>query len=176
MIVELAACAADVRSQAACLLQEAFPQAYARTAREEVDKVTASPCIALGVMRGDELLGMVSARPQYGVTAWELHPLAVKVSLRGRGIGRTLVSELERRVALLGGVTLYLGCDDERGETSLGGVDLYDDLPGRIAAARAWGSHPMPFYRKLGYQIVGVLPDANGSGKPDILMAKRLDA
>jgi aminoglycoside 6'-N-acetyltransferase I len=30
------------------------------------------------------------------------------------------------------------------------------------------------FYRKLGFVIVGVVPDANGPGKPDILMAKRV--
>ncbi|MCA9940912.1 MAG: AAC(6')-Ia family aminoglycoside 6'-N-acetyltransferase, partial [Anaerolineales bacterium] len=27
---------------------------------------------------------------------------------------------------------------------------------------------------KLGYAIVGVVPDANGWGKPDIIMAKRI--
>jgi aminoglycoside 6'-N-acetyltransferase I len=30
------------------------------------------------------------------------------------------------------------------------------------------------FYQKLGYVIVGVIPDANGPGKPDIMMAKRV--
>jgi hypothetical protein len=34
--------------------------------------------------------------------------------------------------------------------------------------------HPYEFYQKLGFVIVGVLPDANGPGKPDILMAKRV--
>jgi len=28
---------------------------------------------------------------------------------------------------------------------------------------------------KLGFAIVGVLPDANGPGKPNILLAKRVD-
>jgi aminoglycoside 6'-N-acetyltransferase I len=32
--------------------------------------------------------------------------------------------------------------------------------------------HPYEFYQKLGYVIVGVMPDANGLGLPDILMAK----
>jgi aminoglycoside 6'-N-acetyltransferase I len=32
--------------------------------------------------------------------------------------------------------------------------------------------HPTAFYQKLGFQIVGVMPDANGIGKPDIIMAK----
>jgi hypothetical protein len=34
--------------------------------------------------------------------------------------------------------------------------------------------HPFEFYQKAGFSIVGVVPDANGPGKPDILMAKRL--
>jgi aminoglycoside 6'-N-acetyltransferase I len=36
------------------------------------------------------------------------------------------------------------------------------------------GGHPFAFYQKLGYEVVGVIPDANGFGKPDILMAKRI--
>ena len=34
--------------------------------------------------------------------------------------------------------------------------------------------HPYEFYVKMGYKIVGVIPDANGIGKPDIWMAKRV--
>jgi aminoglycoside 6'-N-acetyltransferase I len=34
--------------------------------------------------------------------------------------------------------------------------------------------HSYTFYQKCGFAIVGVVPDANGPGKPDILMAKRV--
>jgi len=30
------------------------------------------------------------------------------------------------------------------------------------------------FYQKLGFVIVGVMPDANSFGKPDIYLAKRV--
>jgi aminoglycoside 6'-N-acetyltransferase I len=35
-------------------------------------------------------------------------------------------------------------------------------------------NHPYEFYQKMGYTIVGICPDANGFGKPDIYMAKRV--
>jgi aminoglycoside 6'-N-acetyltransferase I len=34
--------------------------------------------------------------------------------------------------------------------------------------------HPYEFYQKMGYVITGVVPDANGRGKPDIMMSKRV--
>ena len=73
-----------------------------------------------------------------------------------------------------GGITLWLGTDDEMGQTTLSGVDLYPDVCAHIAAVRNLRGHPYEFYRKLGFAIVGVLPDANGPGKPDIYMAKRV--
>ncbi len=66
--------------------------------------------------------------------------------------------------------------DDEDGLTSLSGVDLYPDVWQHVAAVRNLGGHPYEFYQKCGYVIVGVVPDANGPGKPDILMAKRVSS
>ena len=40
-------------------------------------------------------------------------------------IGRALVADLEERVRERGGHTVMLGTDDERGETSLAGIDLF---------------------------------------------------
>ena len=59
--------------------------------------------------------------------------------------------------------------------TSLADVDLYADIPGHIRRLHDLGkSHPFLFYRKLGFVVTGVMPDANGPGKPDIFMSKRL--
>jgi hypothetical protein len=54
------------------------------------------------------------------------------------------------------------------------GPDLYLDPLGAAAPIQNLGRHPFEFYRKVGFVIAGVLPDANGFGKPDIFMAKRV--
>jgi aminoglycoside 6'-N-acetyltransferase I len=73
-----------------------------------------------------------------------------------------------------GGTTIYLGTDDEDNMTSLSGIDLYPNVVEHIAHMRNLRRHPYEFYQRLGYVIVGVIPDANGMGKPDIIMAKRV--
>jgi aminoglycoside 6'-N-acetyltransferase I len=105
---------------------------------------------------------------------WELHPLVVRSERQGEGIGRALVQDLEALVRERGAQTLWLGTDDEDDMTTLAGVNLYDDLPGHMARIRNLKGHPYEFYLKCGFVIAGVVPDANGPGKPDILMAKRV--
>jgi aminoglycoside 6'-N-acetyltransferase I len=91
------------------------------------------------------------------------------------GIVRQLVDTFEAEVRARGALTVTLGTDDCSGMTSLGGADLYADVAGHIRDVRDLGrSHPFLFYRKLGYVVTGVLPDANGLGKPDIFMSKRV--
>ncbi len=119
-------------------------------------------------------LGWVGGRPNYDGNVWELHPLVVRPDRQRQGIGRALVADLEAHVQVRGGLTLWLGTDDEDDMTSLAAVDLYDDLPGRLATIRNLKGHPYEFYRKCGFVIAGAVPDANGRGKPDILMAKRV--
>ena len=121
-----------------------------------------------------KVAGWIAGHANYGGRVWELHPLVVRRDCRGQGIGRALVNDFEEQVRLRGGSTLYLGTDDENDRTSLGGVDLYPDPLTAAAQIQNVGRHPFEFYRKLGFVIVGVLPDANGFGKPDIFMAKRV--
>jgi hypothetical protein len=95
-------------------------------------------------------------------------------SVQRRGIGRALVADLEVQVRQRGALTILLGSDDETTMTTLSGVDLYPDVWPHIRSIRNLRGHPFEFYQKCGFVIVGVVPDANGFGKPDILMAKRV--
>lgn len=120
------------------------------------------------------LLGWIGGYHSYA-EVWELHPLVVLPSAQGRGIGRALVADFEARVRERGGLTITLGSDDEDDMTSLSGVDLYPNPWEHIARIRNLRQHPYEFYQKCGFTIVGVVPDANGFGKPDILLAKRVE-
>jgi aminoglycoside 6'-N-acetyltransferase I len=120
------------------------------------------------------VLGWVGGIPEYDGHAWELHPLVVHPDYWGQGIGRALVVALEEQVRAQGATTIFLGTDDEMNLTSLSNRDLYPDLWTHIRDIQSSNRHPYAFYQKCGYTIYGILPDANGPGKPDILMAKRL--
>jgi aminoglycoside 6'-N-acetyltransferase I len=119
------------------------------------------------------LLGWVGGRLAYA-RVWELHPLVVHPAAQGHGVGRALVADLEVQVREHGGLTLMLGSDDEDDMTTLSGVELYPDVWTHVQHIRNLRDHPFEFYQKCGFVIIGVVPDANGRGKPDILMAKRV--
>jgi aminoglycoside 6'-N-acetyltransferase I len=144
-------------------------------AREEVRASCAEGRLSL-IARDDAgaVLGWIGGEAQYDGHVWELHPLVVDPARQGRGIGRALVAALETRVRERGGLTLLLGTDDEVDQTSLSGIELYPEPLAHLAAIRNLRRHPFGFYQRLGFTIVGVIPDANGFGKPDILMAKSL--
>lgn len=162
--------------QIAAMMMATFPHwlATVEEAREEVRASFAPERISLVARAGNDILGWIGGIPEYS-HAWELHPLIVREDQRGQGIGRALVAELERRVRERGALTLYLGTDDDRpiAGTSAGGVDLFPD-PLTHAARLEVIDHAVAFYRRVGFTVIGLLPDANGPGKPDILMAKRV--
>ena len=127
----------------------------------------------IAVDAGGLVLGWIGGQHFYS-SVWELHPLVVRADQQRKGVGRALVTDLEAQVRARGGLTLMLGSDDEDNMTTLSGVDLYPDIWRHISQIRNLRGHPYEFYQKLGYAIIGVVPDANGIGKPDILMAKRV--
>jgi aminoglycoside 6'-N-acetyltransferase I len=120
------------------------------------------------------LLGIIGGIPGYDGHVWELHPLAVQPNLQGKGVGRALVKDFEEQVRLRGGLTITLGSDDEDNMTSLSNVDLYENTWEKIRNIRNLKNHPFEFYQKMGYVITGIVIDANGIGKPDILMSKKV--
>lgn len=167
--------------QAAHLLVEGFrelaPLAWPDldAALEEVeDSCKPDHICRMAVDDDGGVLGWIGGQPHYEGHVWELHPLVVDPKHQRRGIGRALVADLEEQVRRSGGLTVWLGTDDETDRTSLGGVDLYPDVLGHLARIRNLRDHPFEFYRKQGYTVAGVVPDANGFGKPDIFMAKRV--
>jgi aminoglycoside 6'-N-acetyltransferase I len=130
----------------------------------------------VAVDENGDLLGWTGAIPCYHDHVWELHPLVVRPDRQRQGIGRALVADLERLTREHGVETIFLGTDDEDGQTNLAGVDTYPDVLAWAAGLRNVRGHPFEFYRKCGFVVVGLVPDANGFGKPDILMAKRVMA
>jgi len=119
-----------------------------------------------------QVLGFVGATSQYRGRVYELHPMCVIPSLQGRGLGSALVTDLVERVRDRGGRTIYLGTDDENDLTSASSANLFDEPWRHIRDLKAKSRHPLEFYRKLGFVVVGLVPDANGPGKPDIMMAR----
>jgi aminoglycoside 6'-N-acetyltransferase I len=162
--------------QAADLLTAAYPHSWPehKSAAEEVYEALEEGKIAMVATENGDVTGFIGAMPKYGITGWELHPLVVSEAHRGMGTGTELVKALEQEVLNLGGIMIYLGTDDERAATSLSGCDLYKGTFEKIINIQNYKKHPYEFYHKQGYRIVGVFPDANGLGKPDIWMAKRL--
>ena len=122
----------------------------------------------------NEIVGWVAGTHQYG-HVWELHPLVVAEPHQGKGYGRLLVQDLERLAAERGALTLLVGTSDETDRTTLFGADLYDDTPNHLARLSSTRPHPLDFYVKVGFTVVGVVPDAEGLGKPTITLAKRVD-
>jgi len=167
--------------QAAQLLVDAFHEHWPETwttlkdGFEELNEMLEPNRICRAAIDDDgNLLGMIGGIPQYDGHVWELHPLAVQPKMQGKRIGHALVKDFEEQVRQRGGLTITLGTDDEDNMTSLSNVDLYENTWEKIREIRNLKGHPFEFYQKMGYVITGVVPDANGIGKPDISMSKRV--
>jgi aminoglycoside 6'-N-acetyltransferase I len=177
-IVDFDALGKAALTEAARILREALPSPAAYKApgeaEAEVADMIANPdrfglaALEDGVLRG--FIGAVRGYP----ASLELHPLVVDPAFHGRGIGRTLVHALEDRARADGYLALWLGADDDFGGTSLAGVDLFPDVLAKAGSITARRRHPLGFYRRLGFEVVGLIPDANGPGQPDILLSKAL--
>ena len=135
----------------------------------EVHTHTSDEHVSFVAIQDDILLGWISAHPQYNRHAWELHPLVVAPHARQRGIGRQLVDALRMELHRRGAQTLFVWCDDESRVTTLSQPTLYPDPVAHLSQFHTQPPHAGGFYLKVGFVLSGVIPDANGPGKPDIL-------
>ncbi len=126
----------------------------------------------IGINNSKVLAWTIGAKV-YPVT-WELELLVVRRDSKLKGIGRKMLEDFEEQVLKRGGTSVFLGSDDENNRTNLGGIELYPDPMEHAAKIKNLSRHPYEFYEKCGYTITGVIPHANGFGKPDIWMTKRL--
>lgn len=180
-IVDAATLPAEDRQRLAQILVDAFaehwPSAWPTlaVALEELQDFDDPQRICRVALDGTgRVLGWIGGIPEYDGNVWELHPLAVDPPMQGQGIGRALIQDFEAQVRTRGGGLIMLGSDDEQGMTTLAGMDLFPDPLQKLASIQAVKPHPFVFYQKMGYALIGVVPDANGPGKPDILMGKRI--
>jgi aminoglycoside 6'-N-acetyltransferase I len=181
MIVPMTTLSIEKHEQAAQILHDGFAEHWPNawpdvdSALEEVLGLLDEDCLCFAALDDSgDVVGWIGGLPDYDGQVIELHPLVVRVDFKGRGVGRMLVHTLEEAARESGATSMMLGTDDENGMTSLSGIDLYPNVWEHIATIQNFKNHPYSFYQRLGYVIVGVIPDANGFGKPDILMAKRL--
>jgi aminoglycoside 6'-N-acetyltransferase I len=179
-IVDLAAEDDRAIEQAAELLVDFWPnQANAwpdiESAYAEVEESLEPDRLSrIAVDDAGEVIGWAAAAQQYS-HAWEVHPVVVHRDAQGRGVGRALLTDIEEHVAARGGLTVYLGADDVDEATTVAGRDLFPGVLRHAEALRVNDRrHPAGFYRRLGYEVVGLIPDANGAGKPDIWLGKRV--
>lgn len=163
------------KSQMMQLLQSTFACYESdENAKLEVEDLLNPERICLGLVNGDTLVGLIGGIPTYNGNVYELHLLVIHQDYRRQGYGSKLLQVFEVEVKKRGAYTIYLGSDDEYNQTSLANQDLYVDLWDKVKNIKNLNNHPYEFYLKNGYTIVGVMPDANGLGKPDIYLAKRV--
>ena len=83
--------------------------------------------------------------------SWDLYWIAVDPAAQGGGVGRALLRESERRIALAGGERVYV-------ETS----------------SRAQYDPTRRFYERCGYHVAATLPDFYAPGDGKVIFVKRV--
>jgi len=149
-----------------------WPDLDKNKAAETVNKCLNDKNICLGITVNNSLIGWIGLRPMYEKT-WELHPMVVKNDCQKKGYGKILLKEAEKIARENGIIGIFIGSDDETNKTSLSdkeitGENIFDE----IKNIKNYKNHPFEFYIKCGYCIIGMIPNANGPKKPDILLWK----
>src|SRR5688572_26365335 len=152
-IVDLAAQPLEIRTQAAAILADAFPDENGWPTIElglaEIDWIAKDGFVRAALENG-QVAGWVGGLSEYRGRVWELHPIVVAKDRRLQGIGRALVHAFEDEARKRGGLTATLGTDDHYDQTTLSQVDLYRDIPGHISGPRPRAAAPIPLLPQAG--------------------------
>ena len=103
--------------QAAEVLSAGLPEwlPTLQEAQREIGELLIPGNTMLAAVEEGRVLGLGGIlAPVYDGRVFELHPLAVRSDCRHRGVGRLIVRALEEKARERGGLTIYLGADDER--------------------------------------------------------------
>ena len=157
-IIDLSAAGEGAMRRAAELLVEGFAQHWP-DAWPDHDSAMASVAEALSGGRigrvavddAGDVMGWSAAEPLYNGNVWELTVLVVRPALQRQGIGSALVHDMERQVRERGGLTIWLGSDDEDDMTSLAGVDLFPDPLERLARIKDPEGAPVRVLPEAGF-------------------------
>lgn len=146
-------------------------------ARFELARAADGEGIACAAVDGDgEPPGRIPAAG-CDACAWEIHPLLVDPARHGRGIGRRVLNRVEERARRSGACTVTLSTSDSIGAATLHGLDLFPDplaaLP-TLDTVAGHEDHALGFWRRMGYTVTGVLPDAEGFANHGVLLSGRL--
>ena len=121
---------------------------------------------------GGRALGWIGAITDENL--WEIHPIAVAPIAQRKGYGRILVDDVCELARSEGAVAIWASANDETNATSFSQMDLYKEASSALTSFAAEADHPVQFWVKMGFSLVGVLPDEEGLGKPGIHFSKRL--
>jgi aminoglycoside 6'-N-acetyltransferase I len=114
-------------------------------------------------------------REQLALIAWEAGALAAPQWLPTLDDAREEVDDAAAKgqVATRGAAVLVLSTADATQATSLSGADIYADPIAALGSLTYRKEHPARFWQRIGYSLVGVVPDAEGPGIPSIMLARR---
>ncbi len=105
---------------------------------------------------------------------WEIHPIAVAPQAQRNGYGARLVNDIVLLAKASGAVAVWAGTSDETQSTSFSKFDLYREAARAMENVEAAPGHAVNFWLKMGFSLVGVIPDEEGLDRPGILFAKRV--
>jgi aminoglycoside 6'-N-acetyltransferase I len=151
---------------------EMWPDLDKNSAVETVKESIDDENICIGIKIDDELIGWVCVSPEFEQT-WELHPMVIKTEFQGKGFGKILINEAEKIAREKGIIGIILGSGEETYKTSLSQNEITKkNLLEKNKNIKNYKNHPYEFYRKCGYCVYGIIPNAYGLNKPNILMWK----